>query len=235
LVVAAGDRRGDGIAVAARRAVAAIIVGVAVEVTRAVGAIGRGAAVIGAVALAVAIVGAPPCRRVAAARLGGCDIRLRRSDPHPPRRLRLDLADRLLERQALARDVRLAQSRRRATQLIDQCRAGTFVERTTCLAGVLLETGNRAGDEWIVVGHQVSIDALRITILCWRGASLCSAQVSNGLRTRMVSSRSGLVDSSPTEQPPSSSIRRTYLIAGAGSSAHDRAPAVRSRQPAMVS
>ena len=51
----------------------------------------------------------------------------------------------------------------------------------------------------------------------------------------MVSSRSGLVDSSATGQPTSSSIRRTYLIACAGSSAQERAPAVGSCQPSMVS
>ena len=40
----------------------------------------------------------------------------------------------------------------------------------------------------------------------------------------MVSSRSGLVDSSETGLSASSSIRRTYLTACAGRSAHDRAP-----------
>ena len=43
-----------------------------------------------------------------------------------------------------------------------------------------------------------------------------------------MSSRSGLVDSSATGAPISSSIRRIYLIAVAGSSAHERAPRVLS-------
>lgn len=49
----------------------------------------------------------------------------------------------------------------------------------------------------------------------------------------MVSSRSGLVDNSATGQPISSSTRRTYLIASAGSSAQLRAPSVESDQPGM--
>ena len=58
-------------------------------------------------------------------------------------------------------------------------------------------------------------------------------QVVKGSVTRMVSSRSGLVESMATGQPISSSMRRTYLIACAGSSAHERAPAVVSDQPSM--
>jgi hypothetical protein len=56
-----------------------------------------------------------------------------------------------------------------------------------------------------------------------------------GSVTRMVSSRSGLVERSATGQPISSSMRRTYLIAWAGSSAQERAPAVVSDQPGSVS
>ena len=51
----------------------------------------------------------------------------------------------------------------------------------------------------------------------------------------MVSSRSGLVDSKATGQPTNSSIRRTYFIACAGNCAQERARAVGSFQPAMVS
>ena len=47
--------------------------------------------------------------------------------------------------------------------------------------------------------------------------------------TRIVSSRSGEVDNSATGHWINSSIRLTYLIAAAGRSAHDRAPAVFSR------
>src|SRR5690606_7850747 len=56
-----------------------------------------------------------------------------------------------------------------------------------------------------------------------------------GSVTRIVSSRSGLVDSIATGQPINSSMRRTYLIACAGSSAQERAPAVVSDQPGSVS
>ena len=51
----------------------------------------------------------------------------------------------------------------------------------------------------------------------------------------MVSSRSGLVESMATGQPTSSSIRRTYFIACAGKSAQERARAVGSCQPGIVS
>src|SRR5262249_25843507 len=53
----------------------------------------------------------------------------------------------------------------------------------------------------------------------------------NGSRTMMVSSRSGLVESRATGAPISSSIRRTYLIALAGRSAQLRAPRVELFQP----
>ena len=51
----------------------------------------------------------------------------------------------------------------------------------------------------------------------------------------MVSSRSGLVDSRATGQPTSSSTRRTYFIAWAGSCAQERALAVSAFQPSTVS
>ena len=51
----------------------------------------------------------------------------------------------------------------------------------------------------------------------------------------MVSSRSGLVESSATGTPISSSTRRMYLIAVAGKSAQERAPWVLSLQPSRVS
>ena len=57
----------------------------------------------------------------------------------------------------------------------------------------------------------------------------------NGSETRIVSSRSGLVDRSVTGQRTSSSIRRTYLIAAAGMSAQLRAPALVSFQPGISS
>src|SRR5436309_1157743 len=60
-------------------------------------------------------------------------------------------------------------------------------------------------------------------------------QSAKGSRTRIVSSRSGLVETRVTGQRISSSTRRIYLIAAAGSSAQLRAPAVVSCQPGIVS
>src|SRR5262245_43479888 len=60
-------------------------------------------------------------------------------------------------------------------------------------------------------------------------------QSANGSFTRMVSSRSGLVERSATGASISSSMRRMYLIAVAGSCAQERAPLVDSRQPSSVS
>ncbi|CAA9501669.1 MAG: hypothetical protein AVDCRST_MAG91-1087, partial [uncultured Sphingomonadaceae bacterium] len=57
----------------------------------------------------------------------------------------------------------------------------------------------------------------------------------NGSRTRIVSWRSGEVDTSVIGQSISSSTRRIYLIACAGSSPQLRAPRVDSDQPGMVS
>src|SRR5262249_13112856 len=128
----------------------------------------------------------------------------------------LDLADRLLQRQPLAGDLGLVERRLHAAQLRHQRSPRALVERTAVLAGVLVETGDSARDERLIVGHLLR-------------------QVSNGLRIRIVSSRSGLVDSSATGQPISSSVRRTYLMAWAGSSAHDRARAVPSCQASAVS
>jgi len=51
----------------------------------------------------------------------------------------------------------------------------------------------------------------------------------------MVSSRSGLVDNSPTGASISSSMRRMYLTAVAGRSAQLRAPWVLSVQPSQLS
>jgi hypothetical protein len=60
-------------------------------------------------------------------------------------------------------------------------------------------------------------------------------QSTNGSRTRIVSSRSGLVESSATGHSTSSSRRLTYLTALAGSWAKLRAPLVVSSQPSSSS
>ncbi len=60
-------------------------------------------------------------------------------------------------------------------------------------------------------------------------------QPSKGSRTRIVSSRSGLVESSVTGDSVNSSMRRTYFTAAAGKSAQDRAPRVEALQPSIDS
>ena len=57
----------------------------------------------------------------------------------------------------------------------------------------------------------------------------------NGSVIRIVSSRSGDVDSSATGQRISSSTRRTYFTALAGNCTQERAPLVLSVQPSNVS
>ena len=61
------------------------------------------------------------------------------------------------------------------------------------------------------------------------------AQSSNGSFIRIVSSRSGLVESSVTGHSISSSMVRTYLTACAGSSVQLRAPRVDCVQPSKLS
>ena len=67
--------------------------------------------------------------------------------------------------------------------------------------------------------------------------SVCKTfcQSSKGSVTRIVSSRSGEVETSATGQSINSSILRTYLMALAGKSAHDLAPSVLSAQPDISS
>ncbi len=57
----------------------------------------------------------------------------------------------------LARDVGLVERRHHAAQLRHQRGARALVERTAGLAGALVETGDRLGDQGIVVGHQVPL------------------------------------------------------------------------------
>jgi hypothetical protein len=68
---------------------------------------------------------------------------------------RLYLADGFLKRKALARDIRLVERRLDPAQLREQCRARTLIKGTAILAVVLLETGDSAGNERVVIGHRV--------------------------------------------------------------------------------
>jgi hypothetical protein len=66
----------------------------------------------------------------------------------------LDLADRLLEQQALLLYLRLAQWRCNTTELYDQSPPRTRVKRSAPdLVSVLAETGDGSGDELVVIGH----------------------------------------------------------------------------------
>ena len=161
----------------------------------------------------------------ASGRLGPC--RRPGLGPQPARGLGFDLADRLFQRQALFGDFRFRQRRLDRTQLRHQRGPRPFVQRPTRFAGAVAEPFDSAGDERVIIGHRQSLRSVPLVFI--------SIHASNGLCIRMVSSRSGLVESTAAAQPTSSSIRRTYLIACAGNSPHDRACAVFSPQPAMVS
>ena len=68
----------------------------------------------------------------------------------------LDLADRLFEREAFARDVGFVERRLDAAQLIDQRGARALVEHAAVLAGVLFEPGDGAGDQRMIISHCAS-------------------------------------------------------------------------------
>jgi hypothetical protein len=69
------------------------------------------------------------------------------------RRLGLDFANRVFERQALPGDVRFRQRRIDAPQLCDQSGARPFVKRPAAFTGRGAEPFDGAGYERIVVGH----------------------------------------------------------------------------------
>src|SRR5581483_5249317 len=142
------------------------------------------------------------------------------------RRLALHFANRFFEREALFGDVRFRQRRFDRTQLRDQGGTCPFVERAARLAGILGKAVHGSRNQRVIVRHLFSLHPTPVKFI---------RQPSNGLCIRIVSSRSGLVDRTATEQPINSSMRRTYLMACAGSCAQDRAPAVCSRQPSIVS
>jgi hypothetical protein len=73
--------------------------------------------------------------------------------PRAPRGFRLDLAHRFLERQPLPGDLGFLQRRLDPAQLRDQGRPRPFVQGTTGLAGILVETGYGTGNERVIVSH----------------------------------------------------------------------------------
>ena len=67
---------------------------------------------------------------------------------------RLNLADCLLQRQALARNVRLVERRHDTAQLGHQRSARAVIQGAAILAGVLVQAANRALDQGIIVSHR---------------------------------------------------------------------------------
>ncbi len=120
----------------------------------------------------------------------------------------------------------------RARSCSDQRRTGAVVNRSPQLGRLLGEGLHGPRDQGVVIRHSERDStalAVRGDRLAPRnGAAAPPRQPSKGFCTRIVSSRSGLVESSATGAPISSSMRRTYLIACAGRSAQERAPARRA-------
>src|SRR5438034_3449046 len=78
--------------------------------------------------------------------MSGCGLR-------PVRHLGFDLADRFVERQTLAHDLRFRERRPKTAELNHQGPPRVLVKRTSGLVGVLVKAGNGSGDELIVIGH----------------------------------------------------------------------------------
>ena len=72
----------------------------------------------------------------------------------PVRHLGFDLADRFVERETLAHELRFRQRRRKTAELDHQGPPRAFVKRSTPgLVGVLVKAGGGSSDELIVIGH----------------------------------------------------------------------------------
>lgn len=139
------------------------------------------------------------------------------------RKLRLDLRNRLFERALLPLDIAVGQRRTQGPELRHERHARTVIDRMTRRSRTRTrKVGDGAREQRLIVSHAE----------CARSPT---SQSRNGSWTRIVSSRSGLVDNSATGTPTSSSIRRTYFIACAGRSAHERALLVTPFQPSIVS
>ena len=133
-------------------------------------------------------------------------------------------ADRIVERSALDLDVTVGKRRIESAQLSNQRRSRALVNCAPRFRRRIGQAFDGSGDQGIVISHWV-----------WDGPRRFCRQPSNGFFIRIVSSRSGEVDRSATGAPINSSTRRTYLIACAGRSAHERAPAVDPLQPSISS
>ncbi|QCI63604.1 hypothetical protein E8M01_04735 [Phreatobacter stygius] len=69
----------------------------------------------------------------------------------------LDLADRVFQRQPLARDVLFGKRRIHAAQLCNQGRSRAVIDRAACLASVLRQSRDGPGDQGRVIGHCVML------------------------------------------------------------------------------
>src|SRR6266516_1291672 len=79
--------------------------------------------------------------------MSGCGLR-------PVRHLGFDLADRFVERQTLAHDLRFRERRCKTAELNHQGPPRVLVNRSTPgLVGVPVKAGDGAGDELIVIDH----------------------------------------------------------------------------------
>lgn len=168
-------------------------------------------------------------------RCGG-GLRRRRGRPRSAYRMRVSLhgfrfglADRIFERQPLAGNIAVGKRRIGASKLVQQGLARAVINPPSGLAGIAAEAFEGTRQKRLIVCHRYRYPTVTsLHFLRW-------PQDWNGFWTRMVSSRSGLVDSSATGQPINSSTCRTYLIAAAGSSAHVLAPWVEHFQPSNSS
>ena len=91
--------------------------------------------------------------------LGGADFRRRRLTRglgELAGRFSLYLANRFFEREALAGDVGFIKRGGEPTQLSKQGRARAFVKRSAVLAAVLIENGDGACNEGVIIGHGTS-------------------------------------------------------------------------------
>ncbi len=78
---------------------------------------------------------------------------------------RFGFPDRVLEREPLARDIRVRNRRRGASKLIQERLPRAIVNSPPCLAGIAVETLKRARQKGLIIGHRYSYPAFRTLCL----------------------------------------------------------------------
>ena len=153
--------------------------------------------------LGAALIGWRRWRREAlgARRQGGVAL-FAKFSARSPRCFGFHLADGVFQREPLLGDLGLRQ-RGFDGSAASPARCARAHKRPARFTGVFLESLNGANDEWKIVGHRQSLRPL--------GGFFISIYISNGFCIKIVSSRSGLVESMAAGQPVSSSSRRTYF------------------------